>query len=65
MTRLSTMQPFAPGDVFLGLTDLDEVLPGHLERCLDGFRAAAHEVDVFHPGRGGARQLIGERLCRL
>jgi hypothetical protein len=29
MTRLSTMQPFAPGDIFLGLTDLDDPTDDH------------------------------------
>lgn len=29
MTRNSTMQPFAPGDVFLGLTDLDDPTDDH------------------------------------
>ena len=57
--------PARDEDAALGLTDLDEVLPRHLEGGFDRLRAAADEVDVFQPGRGGARQLVGERLRRL
>src|SRR5206468_108393 len=41
----------------LGLTRLDEILPRHLERRLDGLRAAADEVDV-----AGARRAMGDEV---
>ncbi len=48
----------------LRLTDLDEVLPGHLQCGLDRLGAARHEVRVTDPGRcrgdQRGRQLLGD-----
>ncbi len=59
----------APGneDVPLGLADLQEILPRHLERGLDRFRAAGDEIDAGHALGRIAHQPIGEffaRRCR-
>ncbi len=52
-------------DAALRLADLDEILPRHLERGLDRFRAAAHEVGVARAGGRRADEPVGERLRRL
>ena len=44
---------------------LDEVLPRHLQRRLDGFRPAADEVGVAHAGRRMRDQIIGQCLGDL
>ena len=49
----------------LRLPDLDEVLARHLERRLDRFGAAAHEVRVARPGRRRPDQPVGELLGHL
>src|SRR5690606_33211974 len=46
-----------------GLADLDEVLPGHLERGLDGLGAARHEVRV-RDARRGPRHEVGREFLR-
>ena len=61
------MVALPPGDEVraLRLADLDEVLARHLERCLDGFGTAAHEVRVARAGGRRPDQLVGELLGNL
>ncbi len=49
----------------LGLADLDEVLPRHLERCLDRLRAAADEIDVADAGRRVGDEVAAQLLRDL
>jgi len=49
----------------LGLARLDKILPRHLERRLDGLRAAAHEVDVAHARRGMRHEVRAQLLGHL
>ena len=49
----------------LGLADLDEVLPGHLQGRLDRLGATTDEVHVAHAGGCGADQQVGQLLGHL
>src|SRR5450759_3331310 len=57
--------PAADDVAALGLSDLQKVLPRHLERSLDSFRAARVEVHTFDAGRRVIDDGIGERLGDL
>ncbi len=49
----------------LGLADLDEVLARHLQRRLDGLRAAADEVDMADAGGRMRDQVVAQLLRDL
>ena len=49
----------------LGMSGLDEILPGHLERGLDGLRTARHEIDMGHALGRVRDETIRERFRDL
>jgi hypothetical protein len=57
----------APGDEMppLRLALFDEILSRHLQRRLNGFRAAGDVIDMADSGRCAADQMVGQLLGRL
>ncbi len=46
----------------LRLALFDEILPGHLQGRLDGFRTAAHQIDVIETVGRMSNEIVGEFL---
>ena len=51
-----------PGDevLALGLSDLDKILAGHLQRGFDRLRSTAHEIHMAHAIRCGLDEPVGQ-----